>query len=42
MWDLVPDRGLDPGPLHWERSLSRWATREAPVLIFVIIREDDC
>ena len=20
----------NPGPLHWERSLNRWTTREAP------------
>ena len=42
MWDLVPDQESNPGPLHWERSLSHWATREVPVLTSVIITENDC
>ena len=24
----VPDQGSNPGPWHWEHSLSHWATRE--------------
>ena len=25
-----PDQGLNPGPLHWDHSLSHWTTREVP------------
>ena len=32
MYDLVPGKGLNVGPLHWERSLSHWTTWEVLVL----------
>ena len=33
-----PDQGLNPGPLHWEHSLTHWTTREVPhVLILFLI-----
>ena len=28
---LLPDQGLNLGPLHWECSLSHWNTREVPL-----------
>ena len=29
--DLVPDQGLNPGPLYWEHGvLDHWTTREVP------------
>ena len=35
MWDLVPLRGMEPGPpALGAQSLSRWTTREAPVEAF--------
>ena len=29
-----PDQGWNPGPLHWECSLSHWVTREVPGMCF--------
>ena len=35
MWDLVPWPGIEPRPpASGVQSLSRWATREVPVLVF--------
>ena len=31
-WDPVPWPGIEPGPLHWECSLSHWITREVLAL----------
>ena len=31
----VPDQGWNPGPLHWERGVSHWATREVLVWRFL-------
>ena len=34
MWDLVPWPGVEPGsPALGAQSLSRWATRDVPVLL---------
>ena len=33
-----PDQGSNPGPLHWELSLSHWTTRKVPTsIIYVMI-----
>ena len=30
MWDLVPEQGWNPGPLHREHSLNHGTAREVP------------
>ena len=30
LWDLVPWPRIEPRPLHWEHSLTRWTAREVP------------
>ena len=34
IWELFPNQGSNPGPLHWEQSLSHWTTTEVPCLQF--------
>ena len=35
MWDLIPQLGIEPGPPALRmQSLSHWATREVPKLIY--------
>ena len=33
-----PDQGLNLGPLHWERSLSHWTTREPLQLVLTLFQ----
>ena len=34
-WDLVPDQGLNPGPMHWEcRVLATGPSGKSPSVIF--------
>ena len=33
-----PDQGADAGPLHWQCSLSHWATREVPVRFVIFLK----
>ena len=30
MWDLVPQAGIKPVPLHWMLSLNPWISRKVP------------
>ena len=30
-WDLFPDEGWNPGPLHWECGVCHWTTNEVPL-----------
>ena len=30
-WDLFPDEGWNPGPLHWECGVCHWTTKEVPL-----------
>ena len=36
MWDLVPDQGIDPGPLHWECRLATGPSGKSPLLVFIL------
>ena len=42
VWALVPGSGMEPGPLHWERSLSPWTTREVPPCSLAVHFPDGC
>ena len=35
MQDPVPQPGMEPRPLQWEQSLSRWTTGEVPLPSFI-------
>ena len=30
LWDLDPQSGIEPSPLHWEHGVSHWPAREGP------------
>ena len=42
MWDLVPQPGIEPGPLHWERGvLAPGPAEKSPGWIEVLMNECD-